>query len=144
MSSTFYPYKQIVQNLEFKRKKLERLRIDGKKKSKLQSQLKDPFYSWECVSIVTKTRTIDFRFMRDQDKDSIYIFINALQYMLKRWKPRKFVPRPISVYRIMSIKMKIAYETFIQGKSISELFLCAIEKTIIDIYGENKFLDEQL
>lgn len=67
-------------------------------------------YSWECVSFTFENRTFDFRLNLEHNKHSVYILINAMQELLKRNKKLNYIPRQISQYRVMSIKMKISYE----------------------------------
>ena len=76
------------------------------------SKVNDPFFCWQCVSLVTSSRTIDFVI---ENEDNLMIFISAIQLLILKHSDNKdFVDTynpmiPIHVLIIMKGKMKIAY-----------------------------------
>jgi hypothetical protein len=56
----------------------------------------------------------------------------------------RFLPNPISYYKVLCIKFKISYEAFYQEKTIVELFYSAIEKSIEDLYGSLGEVDDNV
>lgn len=44
----------------------------------------------------------------------------------------------------MAIKQKIAYESLWQGKSIQELFFCAIENTVEKFYAKDFHFNDEV
>lgn len=46
---------------------------------------REPFYCWECVTLVTEIRTIDFVI---EDETCLFAFINYMQQLLSREQKR--------------------------------------------------------
>ncbi len=101
----------------------------------------EPFYCWECVSLVAQDRTFDFTISTETPKDqyaNLLIFINAMQMQSNQAKKEDIQrnPPPLSAYRLMAIKMKISYQALLTGMTIHELFYRAIENTLAKFYPD--------
>lgn len=116
-------------------------------------KLKEPFYAWECITLVTKKRTLDLViqenivdtngnnkkdvYFNTNDYDNIFALINAIQTLAntQRSEDRQLPPVPISAIKLMIVKMKISYEALLKGKTIHELFYVAIENTLEKLFS---------
>ena len=81
---------------------------------------KGHYFAWECVSLLTKHRTYDFVI---RDRDELLLFVNAVTtvcsdlWTLKNPK-RCIFNVPLFYYKLNMIKMKIAYQAFLDSTEV--------------------------
>lgn len=112
---------------------------------------KDTFYCWECVTLITRTRTIDFvikrrsymlaflqilvansnRIVRQKYKDKKFRQNNIFRGIFSK-KPKKVQNKQVNLiyYKILMMKMKISFMAWEQGTDVFGLFVKAIRKTL--------------
>jgi len=57
-----------------------------------KQDLQEPFYAWECVTLLSRRRTYDFVI---EQPEILYAFINAIQYIVSTNFPKRRVKNGI-------------------------------------------------
>eukprot|EP00347_Sterkiella_histriomuscorum_P011379 403372679 len=112
---------------------------DSARKSQQEKRDKDLFYCWECVSLVTQKRTIDFVI---ENRNDMLTFINAMKTLIletiqaKLAKPKyrflanTFQDLPLQYYKFLMFKMKLSYMAWVQRIQLKDILLRAINNTV--------------
>ena len=111
-----------------------------------ESDLKLPFYAWECITLMHKDRDIDLVIKDEAMLKVLMLFlivklntINGVRDTFQELKRTKGIKRSDSIakytrhiyksFMIMKVRMKISFEACYQRKTIQEMMLMAILKT---------------
>ena len=113
-------------------KEILRVDMNARDQTRLLGGLSEPFYCWDCVSLIHKDgRTYDLMI---DDTDLLWTFMHAILTIISRRnaKRSKTKPQPISLqgYKILRIKMKIGYEAFLKNRTVIEHWYCSILKQL--------------
>ena len=93
------------------------------------SAVNDLFYSWECVSLILETSTVDFVI-----KD-----VYNMMYLLHVLQHYKMQPPPpgqrgcLKPFKILKFKMKLAYECWLQQITLQDIWYTALRQTIFQL-----------
>ena len=93
----------------------------GKNKEKQELEV---FYNWQCLSVI-RDNNLSFDLVIE-DEENLMAFIHYLHVMLYMPEDIRFM----STYRLIKIKMKIAYECWKRRVGQIELFTLAILRTL--------------
>lgn len=75
-TSTFRKYQgEVLKTIELQKEIRRSAKIKQEEKLRLFESLKEKFYAWNCVSIVSNYRTFDFEI---EDPDQLWTFINGI------------------------------------------------------------------
>ena len=101
----------------------------GHDRESIDIAMQDPrrFYAWECVSLVTEKRTLDFVVRRRRDLLSLIQGLNHLLFELnsqaREVERAKAFKVPLSVYKRSLVKMKISFEAFLVDMDYKKFIL---------------------